>query len=162
MFGRFRHFLFNMNTEQNYLIERIHTSGWKSVWAFTGGGIGAVQCILAHPGASRFVLDVRIPYSRKALSDFLGENAEFACSEETARKMATKALEKGTLGGACTAVLQTSGKQRQVHRAFICIQSLEKTVCERIDLEPDSREQQDAYLSGVLLSMVSKFGRPSV
>lgn len=148
---------FYMSDQQNELIERIQSSGWKSAWAITGGGIAAVHCVLVHPGASRFVLDVRIPYSAEALEDFLGEKVASACSEETARKMAAKALEKGTLGVACTAALRTNRERKGADRAFICIQSAEKTVCERIDLEPDSRGAQDAYLSGVLLSMVSKF-----
>ncbi|MDF7825655.1 CinA family protein [Pontiellaceae bacterium B12227] len=152
--------IFGMKDDESDLIEGIHSSGWKSVWAVTGGGMGAVHCILAHPGASRFVLDIRIPYSREALNDFLGEQPQFACSEETARKMAAKALEKGTLGVACTAVLQSKSDNKETHRAFICIQSSEKTVCERVDLNPGTRSDQDAYLSGVLLSMLSKFGCP--
>ena len=149
-----------MKDEQNELIEEIHSSGWKSVWAITGGGIAAVHCIMSHPGASRFVLDVRIPYSAEALENFLGEDVDSACSEETARKMAAKALEKGTLGVACTAALRTNRERKGADRAFICIQSAEKIVCEQIDLEPDSRGAQDAYVSGVLLSMLSKFGNP--
>lgn len=155
-----------MNSEQHDLIERIHARGWKSVWAVTGGGISAIHWVMAHPGASRFVLDVRIPYSREALEDFLGEKPEYACSEKTARNMAQTAFTHASnvtphaLGVACTAVLQTIGEQSQAHRAFICIQSLEKTVCERVDLEPGSRAKQDAFLSGVLLSMLSTFGSP--
>lgn len=158
--------LFGMNDEQNDLIERIHSSGWKSVWAITGGGIGAIHCVMGHPGASRFVLDVRIPYSREALVDFLGEKPAYTCSEETARKMAAVAFNHASnvtshaLGVACTAVLQSNPPQAQPHRAFICIQSLEKTVCERIDLEPGTRSEQDAFISGVLLAMLSGFGSP--
>lgn len=155
-----------MNDEQNDLIERIHSSGWKSVWAVTGGGVAAIHCILAHPGASRFVLDIRIPYSRQALSAFLGEKPAYACSEETVRKMAAVAFDHAAnspspaLGVACTAVLQTNRESTKTQYAFICIQSLEKTVCERIDLEPGKRSEQDEFLSGVLLSMLSKFGSP--
>ncbi|MDF7798976.1 CinA family protein [Pontiellaceae bacterium B1224] len=157
-----------MNAEQKNLIEGIHSSGWKSVWVVTGGGITAVQRILSHPGASRFVLDVRIPYSREALAEFLGENPAFACSEETARKMAQAAFNHASnvtshaLGIACTAVLQTNSEQNQTHRAFICIQSLKKTVCERVDLGPDERGKQDACLSVALLSILSKFGSSTV
>ena len=67
-----------MNEQGQQLIEKIQSSGWKSVWAITGGGVGAVHCILSHAGASRFVLDVRIPYSAEALEEFLGEKPETA------------------------------------------------------------------------------------
>lgn len=150
-----------MNNEKNELIEQIHSSGWKSVWAVTGGGIAAVHVILAYPGASRFILDIRIPYSREALAAYLGEPPVYACSEETARKMAAKALEKGTLGVSCTAVLQSGSHPIEPHRAFICIQSSQKIFCERIDLEPGTRSEQDAFLSGVLLSKLAKFGSSS-
>ena len=140
------------------MIERIHCSGWKSVWAVSGGGMAAIHRIMAHPGASRFVLDIRIPYSRAALEDFLDETPASACSEETARKMAAKALEKGSLGVACTAALQTNRERKGADRAFICIQSAEKTVCERIELASDTRAAQDALLSDTLLSMLLEFG----
>ncbi len=147
-----------MNEQGQQLIEKIQSSGWKSVWAITGGGVGAVHCILSHAGASRFVLDVRIPYSAEALEDFLGVKPETACSEETARRMAAKALKKGTLGVACTAALQTNRERKGADRAYICIQSLDKTVCEKIDLEPGTRAEQDAFVSGMLLSMLAQFG----
>ncbi len=147
-----------MNEPGQQLIETIQSSGWKSVWAVTGGGIGAVHCMLSHPGASRFVLDIRIPYSAAALEDFLGEKPDSACSEMTARLMAAKALEKGTLGIACTAALQTSRKRKGADRAFICIQSAQKTVCEKIEVEPGTRAEQDAFVSGMLLTLLARFG----
>lgn len=149
-----------MNKQGQQLIEQIQSSGWKSVWTVTGGGIGAVHSMLAHPGASRFVLDVRIPYSPGALEDFLGEKPESACSAETARQMAAKALEKGTLGVACTAALQTNRERRGADRAFICIQSETKTVCEKVDIEPGTRAEQEAWVSGRLLAMLAEFGPP--
>ena len=149
-----------MKEQGQQLIESIQSSGWKSVWAVTGGGIGAVQCMLSHPGASRFVLDVRIPYSPEALEEFLGKMPESACSEETARLMAVKALEKGTLGVACTAALQTNRERKGKDRAYICIQSETKTVCERVDIDSGSRAEQDAYVSGMLLTLLAQFGRP--
>ncbi len=147
-----------MNEREEQLIEQIQSSGWKAVWAVTGGGAGAVQAMLSHPGASRFVLDVRIPYSPEALQDFLGTKPASACSEETARRMAAKALEKGTLGVACTAALQTNRARKGADRAFICIQSARKTVCEKIEVPPGTRTEQDAFVSGRLLTLLAEYG----
>ncbi|MDZ8119832.1 CinA family protein [Pontiella sp. NLcol2] len=141
----------------NKTIERIQASGFRSVWAVTGGGIAAVHAMLVHPGASRFVLDVRIPYSAEALEKFLGDKPVSACSEAAARLMAAKALESGTLGVACTAALQTNRARKGADRAYICIQSLEKTVCKRIDLEPGTRAEQDTTLSEILLTLLADF-----
>jgi nicotinamide mononucleotide (NMN) deamidase PncC len=145
--------------QKNDLIEEIQASGYQSVWVVTGGGIGAVHCMLAHPGASRFVKDIRIPYSPEALEDFLGEPPESACSEKTARLMAAKALEKSTMGIACTAALQTNRTRKGADRAFICIQSQKKTACKCIDLDPGTRSEQDAFVSGMLLALIAEFVR---
>lgn len=156
-------YFFPMREEANELIEGIQASGYKSVWAITGGGIAAIHAMLAHPGASRFVVDVRIPYSAEALHDFLGEQPASACSEETARRMAKTALEYAmrntqyAIAIACTAALQTNRERKGADRAYICIQSAEKMVFERIDLEPGTRGEQDAWVSGQILSMLAEF-----
>ncbi|QBG47489.1 hypothetical protein EGM51_08830 [Verrucomicrobia bacterium S94] len=142
---------------EDELIERIQASGYRSVWAVTGGGITAVHAMLIHPGASRFVLDVHIPYSPEALEVFIGEKPASACSGECARKMAARALEKGTLGIACTAALQTNRKRKGADRAYVCIQSAEKTVCRKIDLEPAARAEQDVVLSEHIIRLLAGF-----
>lgn len=145
-----------MNDEQQ-LIERIQSSGWKSVWIITGGGIGALHRMLTHPGASRFILDAHIPYSAEALESYLGSAPEQACSAETAEALAAKACGPGILVVACTAALATSRQRKGEDRAFICLMSQEKTVNERIDLSPGSRTQQDQELSERLVSMLAAF-----
>ncbi|WP_136077971.1 hypothetical protein [Pontiella desulfatans] len=145
------------------MIEAIQSSGFQSVWAVTGGGVGAVHAMLAHPGASRFVLDIRIPYSPDALAGFLGKTPASSCSEDAARAMAQVAFDHASslthhaLGIACTAALQTKRTRRGADRAHICIQSAGQTVCEKVDVAPGSRSQQDAFLSGVLLDRIAEF-----
>jgi nicotinamide mononucleotide (NMN) deamidase PncC len=141
------------------LIEAIQSSGYKAVLVLTGGGVGAVHAILAHPGASRFVLDVQIPYCPEALAEYLGHEPVSACSEETARQLAQTAFNhasrltsRAALGVACTAALQTTRARRGSDRAFICIQSSDRTIFQPLEIDPGTRSQQDAWVSGSLLA----------
>lgn len=152
-----------MNGKCDNLIERIQSSGYKACIAIAGGGIGAVHAMLVHPGASRFVLDVQVPYSRDAMNAFLEESPVSYCSEDTARKMAEKALEKGAcfaervVGIACTAALRTFHDRADPDRAYLCICSVERKLCETVELEPDKRQEQDAVVSDALLSLIARF-----
>ena len=48
----------------------------------------AIAALLAIPGASRFLLEARVPYGTAALDEFLGARPEQYCSDRTARAMA--------------------------------------------------------------------------
>lgn len=77
-------------------ITRIHDSGTQGVIAVTGGGAGVIGRLLAVPGASRFLLEARVPYCTAALDDFLGAKPEQYCSDRTARAMAMAAYWRAT------------------------------------------------------------------
>ena len=53
------------------LVEQIHASPTKLVMYVTGGGVHAPTWLLSVPGASRTVLDVRVPYSPESLADLV-------------------------------------------------------------------------------------------
>ena len=119
--------------------------------------------MLAHPGASRFVQDVRIPYGPEALEAFLGEKPASACSEETASLMAQAALDQASrisphaLGIACTAALQTSRERQGADRAHICMKSRGRQIHRRLELAPGSRAEQEMQLSNALLRAIGDF-----
>lgn len=152
-----------MSTGADNLIEAIQAGGYNACIVLTGGGSGAVHALLSHPGASRFVLDVRIPYSPAALEDFLGKPPGSACSEETAREMASAAFRRAAkvgehpLGIACTAALQTRRERKGADRAHICIQSLETVQYRFFEPASGSREQQEAEVSEALLRAIAEF-----
>ncbi len=145
------------------LIEVILGSGFQASFAVAGGGIGAVHALLSRPGASRFVCDVRIPYSREAMDDFLDDPPSSYCSEGAARKMAQTALEQvapyagRALGIACTAALQTNHERADADRAYCCVSSADRTVCEKVELEPGLRSIQDEIVSTKLLLLIARF-----
>lgn len=155
-----------MNGVFDNLIEAVQASGYKAVIVVSGGGSGAVHALLSHPGASRFVLEAQVPYSPEAMFDYLGETPVSACSEETVRLMAEKALDRASrftdhashaTGIACTAALQTNRKRKGNDRAFVCIKSREKEIVQELELSTGSRSEQEEAVSSALLSMVAEF-----
>jgi len=74
------------------LVRQIHASPTRVVVALAGGGSGAISRLLEMPGASRTVLEVVVPYSEPAMTDWLGGPPEQACSAQTARAMAMAAF----------------------------------------------------------------------
>ncbi len=147
----------------NHLVERIHASGYEACMVVSGGGIGAVHALLTRAGASRFVLDIRIPYSRAAMHDFLGTTPKSYCSEATARVMARTACNHAAqythhaLGIACAAALRTTHEREDADRAFLCICSGEREVGLELKLSAGSREDQDVFVSNELLSLIARF-----
>ena len=156
-----------MNHVPESLVEAIQASGFNAAMVVTGGGSGAIHALLSHPGASRFLIEAQIPYSPEALSVYLGEAPSESCSEGTAKKLATRALERASslkpqtsnliIGIACTAALQTNRERKGNDRAFICIQSSEKELLHKIELAPGSRTDQENIVSEMLLGLIAEF-----
>ena len=147
------------------LLEAIQSSGARAVMVFSGGGSGALHALLSHPGASRFFLAGRIPYAKEALSTYLTEAPDSACSAETAQKMAEQAFKEAiswsdkehALGVSCTAALQTTRPRKGMDRAFICFCSLHATSLHRLVLEENSRQKQEEEVSRFLLEKLDLF-----
>lgn len=152
-----------MSNIPDQLVEAIHTSGYQACIILTGGGVGAVHALLSRPGASRFVLDVHIPYGHKATDDLLGDVPISYCSEETAKKMAQKACAHAALhtpralGIACTAALRTTYTREDADRAYIYILSKDRTMCHEVRLKEGTRADQDDVVSNALLSLIARF-----
>jgi nicotinamide mononucleotide (NMN) deamidase PncC len=161
--------LLGMKVAREQLIELIHASGYKACLVVTGGGSGALHALLAHPGASRFVLEAQVPYSPESMSDYLGECPGRFCSPETATAMAQRAFERASdffpsgaegmpvLGISCTAALQTIRTRKGADRAFICIKSGEQQEVREIELEQGSRGEQEDELSTQFLAFIAGF-----
>ena len=145
------------------LIESIQSSGFKACIVISGGGSGAVHAVLGQPGASRFVLDVQIPYCREAMNEYLGEIPESYCSEQTAQLMAETAFDHASrfsdrpLGIACTAVLATTEARSDPDRAFISFCSSEKKECYRVELSEGTRRSQEDELRAAVIEGLYHF-----
>jgi len=143
---------------------RLHESPWRGVFHVTGGGSGFLAEMLSVPGASRTVLEARVPYAETALARLLGARPEQACSEATARALAMAAFQEALrltaaepapdreatlFGFACTASLATDRPKRGAHRAHVAIQTATDTWTLALDFD-GSRQDEEAALVGAI------------
>ncbi len=111
------------------VVARIHSTPEQSVLAVAGAGNYALAWLLGVGGASRTVLETRVPYGYLAMTDFLGGYApEQTVSADTATRMARAAWTRGMslresevpiIGLSCTATIATDRTKRGDHRAFV-------------------------------------------
>ena len=117
------------------------------------------------------MLEVQIPYSQRALCDFLGAEVESACSKETAVAMAERAFERAVvftgsdqtdapiLGISCSAALQTNRERRGADRAYIAIKAHHHELVRKVEFTHTSRAKQETQLSRMLLESIAEFLR---
>ena len=110
-------------------VEAVHASPLRAVLHVTGGGAQSVGWIAAVPGASRTLIDARVPYARESMADALasGPPAQFV-SASTARDMAVAAYRRGArlcggdrhlVGLGCTCALTSHPPKRGEHRCHV-------------------------------------------
>ena len=134
--------------------------------------------LLATPGASRVVMDVQFPYSRKSLIELLGTEPSQYCSMDVARDLATAAFERActlyededseaerssgstfesscpkTVGVGCTASLRSEPMKRGEHRCFLAVRTASgmHEISLTLAKGARSREVEDAVVSRLAL-----------
>lgn len=129
------------------LVRAIHDTPTMLVLAVAGGGNAIITDLLDVPGASRTILEARVPYAASAMADLLAldddepwgsDEPVGAVSSSTARTMAEACLERAhalsplqrdfpdhhdLIGVACTAALVTDRPKKGDHRAHIAVAS---------------------------------------
>jgi nicotinic acid mononucleotide adenylyltransferase len=156
-------------TDADAFIRRIHHAGKHFVLAVTGGGSGAISALLRVPGASRSILDARVPYSEAALIDLLGSKPEQFCCDPTARALAmacwlwarqfAEAADADSLVGlGCTASLASDRPKKGAHRAYLAIQTAWRTATASIELTRDARTRGDeeAVVATIALNLAAE------
>lgn len=157
------------------LIRAIHGSGYQLVLATTGGGASAIGDLLRVPGGSASVLEAVVPYSWKALIDWLGGQPDSACSSRTARAMAMAAFQRARalaesntsidklLGVGCTASLASDRPKRGAHRFYIAFQGHNFTSCFGWELAKGerTRAEEERVVCDLLLHFTGFFARVS-
>ena len=100
----------------------------QAVVVVTGGGAQAISRLLRVPSASRTVLEILVPYSERALTDFLGHQPHQVASVETAEAMSRQAYRRAVeladadvplVGIGCTAAIATNRPKRGPHRVHV-------------------------------------------
>ena len=133
------------------VVTRIHGTPQQAVAAVAGAGNYALAWLLGVGGASRTVLETRIPYGYLAMTDFLGGYApEQTVSADTARRMARSAWQRGMslretdapiVGLGCTATIATDRTKRGDHRVFIATWNDTAVTTDAVTLEKGLRER---------------------
>ena len=115
-------------------VAAIHDTPQQAVIAVSGAGTAAVAWLLGIGGASRTILEVAVPYGRRAMQEFLGFEPEQSAAAETARQLARQCYRKArrqieaesatagdypAVGLACAASIATDRPKRGEHRAYI-------------------------------------------
>jgi hypothetical protein len=109
---------------------------WQIALVISGGGSGAIGSCLAKPGASRHFVEAVVPYSRRAMNNYLGQQPTCAsASIEMARLMAERALVRAAelsdfpdaipVGVAMTCALPTIPPRDHVNQIHVAIASLD-------------------------------------
>jgi nicotinamide mononucleotide (NMN) deamidase PncC len=149
------------------LISAIHQSGRRGVIVVTGGGSLAISSLLSVPGASRFLLEARVPYASAALTEWLTHEPEQACSRETALAMAVVAFQRAchltsncdvAIGVGCTAALISDRPKRGAHRAWIATQTSSSTHLVELTLDKGRRDRvaEERVVADALLGLLGR------
>ncbi len=160
------------NTE---LVAAIHGTPWLIVLAVAGGGNAAITDLLDVPGASRTLLEVRVPYAHAAMVDLLGgEPPDGAVSRLTAEALAQACFDRARflapdhgqlLGVACTAALVSDRPKRGEHRAHVAIAAASGMTHRRVDLVKgalDRRGEDRVVADAIIHSLASASGLQTV
>lgn len=145
------------------LVNAILGSGKRIAIACAGGGSGAIAALAKTPGASRALLDARVPYSQAAMTEYLGRKPRTFCSAEASADLALRALsgarafsggnEQGLLGVGVAACLATVRARRGDEQCFVSVVGVGVEINRRIVFEKGARDrpgQEDVVDSLVL------------
>ena len=150
-----------MDAETQDVIRRIHESPLQAVVVVTGGGAQSISRLLRVPGASRTILEILVPYSERALADFLGEQPHQVASVETAEAMSRHAYRRAAelaeavvplVGIGCTAAIATDRPKRGAHRVHVARCTSDSVVTYSLEFAKGLRDRTgEDTLAGLLV-----------
>ena len=158
----------NMDADIAELAAQIHGTPQQAVIAVAGAGNYALAWLLGVGGASRTVLETRVPYGYRAMTDFLGGYApEQTVSADTARRMARAAWQRGMtlrespqpiIGIACTATIATDRTKRGEHRAYVAVWDDAGSSVDALTLEKGRRDRagEEDAVSRLVISAIAR------
>ena len=137
------------------VVARIHGAPPQAVLAVAGAGNYALAWLLGVGGASRTVLETRVPYGYRAMTRFLdGYAPAQTVSADTARRMARAAWQRGmalretdvpvvapVIGLGATATIATDRAKRGEHRVYIAVWDDAGVTTDAVILEKGRRER---------------------
>lgn len=120
--------LYQLDPKLRGIVESIHESPYMAVVIVSGGGALSLSWLLCVPGASRTILDMRVPYATSAMRQILKYSPDQLVSVTTAENMARIAYQKAKkiipidvplVGISATATLVSDHPKKGEHRFFI-------------------------------------------
>lgn len=150
------------------LIQAIHDSPPRVMYAAAGAGSRALADLLAVPGASRTLLEALVPYAADSFDEFLGGAPEQYVSAGTGRRMAGRALARAhhlreletfpIVGLACTATLVTDRPKRGEHRAHVAAWTPARLTAWTLYLEKGARDRagEEGLVSRLILDALGE------
>ena len=116
-----------MESAVQTVIQRLHSVTGMASIAIAGGGAQALAWLLTTAGASKTILEINSPYSRKSLSKFLGKDNP-PVNRETAVSMAKQSYQRAislrsknepVVGIGCTASISSNKTKKGPHRCHV-------------------------------------------
>lgn len=147
------------------LVRAIHATGHKCCLAVSGVGTQAIAWLFAEPGTSRTVLDAQVPYSRAALDEYVGTQADQHVSAEEALKIADAALRRAQklaaatsldpatplIGIGCTAAIATDRARKGDNRVHVAWSSAGRRQAYSLTFIKGVRDRQGEERLGSLI-----------
>jgi hypothetical protein len=152
------------------VIVKIHGTPHKSVLVVAGAGSSAMSWLLGVSGASRTLLETRVPYGRFSMIDLVGQEPEQYVSPQNARDMARAAYRRGlslreddspVVGVSCTATIATDRPKRGDHRACIAVWDDARVTTCNLTLDKGKRDrvgEEEVVSRLVIQAMAEAFG----
>lgn len=159
--------------ERLALVAAIHDAPGLLVLAVAGGGNAVITDLLDVPGASRTVLEVRVPYAEAALSELIESHPvgdAGAVSSAMAEAMAEACFDRANalapdapsvIGVAVTAALVSDRPKKGEHRAHVAVTGSSGSTSSRVDLvkgELDRRGEDRVVADAVLGAVAAAMG----
>ena len=154
------------------LVTEIHAVPGKVYIVVTGAGAQAIAWLFSESGASRTVLEARVPYSSAAVFQFTGGQPEQHASEAVSIRMAEKALEQAEVlaaaagetdmllaGVVCTAAIATDRVRRGEDRCHVAFVSSDgRSAVASLVMKKGARDRygEEEVTSRIVLNMLAE------
>ena len=157
-----------MDSSIRNLIQTIHDTPAQTVIVAAGAGTQMLTWLLGVAGASRTLLDARIPYGRNAFRQYLGHKPPKHVTITAARMLAGNALTRArrvreeedmrVVGLSCTATIITDRPKKGEHRAHIATWTSERVTSHSIFLTKGARDRdgEEDVVSRIMLNALAE------
>jgi len=150
------------------LAQKFHSVSGAGCVVVTGAGISAISALFAQPGASRTILEVQVPYTQKALDEFVGTQADQHVSKSEAiliaesalnraRHLAPDNLKQSLFGVGCTAAIATDRIRKGEDRAHIAWSDGVQTggISVWFDKETRTRTDEEQIVAAMVMNSIA-------